>query len=341
MKVAVFNTKSHDREFLDSANLKFGHELVFFEPLLRPETAVLADGFPVACVFVNDNLNSDVLTRLAQQGTRMIALRCAGFNNINLTAAENLGLTVVRVPAYSPNAVAEHTVALILALNRKIHRAYNRVREGNFSLEGLLGFNLQGKSIGIIGTGKIGTVVAKILNGFECPLLAHDPFPNPDCKALGVNYISLSDLFVESDIITLHCPLTPETHHLIDVYALNKMKSGVKLINTSRGEVIDTHAVIHALKSGKIGFLGLDVYEEEGDLFYQDLSNRIITDDVFARLLTFPNVIITGHQAYFTHEALENIAETTLSNITDFEEGRECANQISTHYLRRLGENKP
>lgn len=335
MRVAVFSTKSYDRSYLEEANRNYKHELVFFDPHLTAETCIMAEGFPCVCVFVNDNLNSETLDRLAKQGVRLIALRCAGFNNVDLKSSDSLGLTVVRVPAYSPNAVAEHTVALILALNRKIYRAYNRVREGNFSIEGLMGFNLQGKTIGIIGTGKIGTVVAKIMKGFGCNIIAYDPYPSSECKALGVRYIPLSELFNESDIITLHCPLTPETYHLINEQALRQMKNGVILINTSRGGVIDTLAVIQELKSGKIAYLGLDVYEEEGDLFFQDLSDRIITDDVFARLLTFPNVIITGHQAFFTHEAMENIAETTLSNIKDFELGRKCPNEVSSKLIMK------
>jgi D-lactate dehydrogenase len=329
MKVAVFSTKSYDRMFLEAANAGYGHELIFFEPHLNRETSILAAGFPAVCAFVNDQLDATVLTALARQGTRLIALRCAGFNNVDLAAARDLGLKVVRVPAYSPHAVAEHTVALILSLNRKIHRAYARVREGNFALDGLLGFDLYRKTVGIIGTGKIGTVVANIMKGFGCHLLGYDPYPNSECKEVGVRYVSLAQLFVESDIITLHCPLTPETHHLIDTKALNQMKSGVVLINTSRGAVIDTQAVINALKSGKVGCLGLDVYEEEADLFFKDLSNLVIQDDVFARLLTFPNVIITGHQAFFTREALENIAETTLANITDCEQGRACPNEVT------------
>jgi D-lactate dehydrogenase len=335
MKVAVFSTKSYDRIFLEAANVDYGHELIFFEPRLNRETSILAAGFPAVCAFVNDQLDAAVLTTLARQGTRLIALRCAGFNNVDLASAQNLGLKVVRVPAYSPYAVAEHTVALILSLNRKIHRAYARVREGNFALDGLLGFDLYGKTVGIIGTGKIGAVVAKIMKGFGCHLLGYDPYPNSECKKIGLRYVSLTELFVESDIITLHCPLTPETHHLIDTKALDQMKNGVILINTSRGAVIDTKAVINALKSGKIGYLGLDVYEEEADLFFEDLSNIVIQDDVFARLLTFPNVIITAHQAFFTREALEGIAKTTLANIADFEQGRPCPNEVIADRLMR------
>jgi D-lactate dehydrogenase len=322
MRVAIFSTKSYDRTFLDAANTAHGHELVFFEPRLTEETTVLAAQFPAVCVFVNDQLNATVLSALAGQGTRLIALRSAGFNNVDLIAARDLGLTAVRVPAYSPYAVAEHTVGLILTLNRKIHRAYARVREGNFSLDGLLGFDLHGRTVGVIGTGKIGAVVARIMKGFGCQLLAYDPFPNPDCERLGAQYVSLQSLFTASDIVTLHCPLTPETHHLIDAQAIGQMKSGAMLINTGRGALIDTQAVIEALKSGRIGYLGLDVYEEEADLFFEDLSDKVIHDDVFARLGAFPNVVITGHQGFFTEEALKSIAETTLSNITAFEQGQ-------------------
>ena len=328
MKVAVFSTKPYDREFFQTADVTHRHELAFFDPHLTRETSILAAGFPAISAFVHDQLDAVVLTALARQGTQLIALRCAGFNNVDLATARDLGLTVVRVPAYSPHAVAEHTVTLILSLTRKIHRAYTRVREGNFALDGLLGFNLHGKTVGIIGTGKIGTVVAKIMNGFGCHIPAYDPYPNTECEAYGVKYVSLNELFTESDVITLHCPLTPDTHHLIDASALGQMKTGVMLINTSRGGVIDTQAIISALKSGKIGFLGLDVYEEEENLFFEDLSNFVIQDDIFARLLTFPNVIITGHQAFFTREALESIATTTLSNITDFEQGRACSNEV-------------
>jgi D-lactate dehydrogenase len=330
MRVAIFSTKNYDRVFLEAANAAYGHELVFFEPRLTEETTALAAQFPAVCVFVNDQLSAAVLNALAKQGTRLVALRSAGFNNVDLIAARELGLTVVRVPAYSPYAVAEHTVGLILTLNRKIHRAYARVREGNFSLDGLLGFDLHGRTLGVIGTGKIGVVVARIMKGFGCRLLAHDPYPNPDCERLGVKYVSPPDLFAASDIVTLHCPLTPETRHLIDAQALGQMKPGVMLINTGRGALIDTQAVIEALKSGRIGYLGLDVYEEEADLFYEDLSNKVIRDDVFARLLTFPNVVITAHQGFFTEEALKNIAETTLANITAFEQGRGAMRAVST-----------
>jgi D-lactate dehydrogenase len=330
MKVAVFSTKAYDRRFLEAANADRRHELLFFEARLTADTAVLATGFPAVCAFVNDQLDEKTLKALAEQETRLIALRSAGFNHVDLTAATELGLTIVRVPAYSPYAVAEHAIGLILTLNRKIHRAYNRVREGNFSLDGLLGFDLHGKTVGIVGTGKIGVIVAQILKGFGCQLLTYDLYPNPECEALGTKYVELPELFAGSDIITLHCPLTPETYHLINDQALEQMKPGVMLINTSRGALVDTEAVIGALKSRKIGYLGLDVYEQESDLFFEDLSEEVIQDDVFQRLLTFPNVLITGHQAFFTENALKNIAETTLSNITDIEQGRPCPNQISS-----------
>lgn len=321
MRVAVFGQKNYERPFLDAANANHQHELVGFEPRLSHETAPLAEGFPAVCVFVNDQLDREVLRVLAEGGTRLIALRCAGFNNVDLPAAREFGLTVARVPGYSPYSVAEHTLALMLGLNRKTHRAYNRVREGNFALDGLLGFDLHGKTVGIVGTGQIGQVVAQILAGFGCRLLAHDRITNPRCEALGVAYVPLADLLAQSQVVTLHCPLTPETHHLIDAAALGRMPRGVMLINTSRGALIDTPAVVEALKSGQVGYLGLDVYEEEGGLFFQDHSQELIQDDVFTRLLTFPNVLITGHQAFFTREALENIAATTLQNITAFERG--------------------
>ncbi|MCC3426118.1 MAG: 2-hydroxyacid dehydrogenase [Microcoleus sp. PH2017_01_SCD_O_A] len=334
MKVAVFSTKSYDRTFLTAANAD-EHELVFFEPRLNLETSVLAAGFPAVCAFVNDSLDAKTLETIAQNGVRLLALRSAGFNHVDLAAARDLGLTLVRVPAYSPYAVAEHAVAMILSLNRKIHRAYNRVREGNFALDGLLGFDLYGKTVGIVGTGKIGALTAKILHGFGCRLLGYDVSPNPDCLALGMEYVALAQLFANSDIVSLHCPLIPETYHLIGAEAIGQMKPGMMLINTSRGQLIDTKAVTKGLKSGRIGYLGLDVYEQETDLFFEDLSNQVIQDDVFQRLLTFPNVLITGHQAFFTEEALQNIAETTIGNITDFEQGRTCPNQIDLREVKK------
>jgi D-lactate dehydrogenase len=328
MKVAVFSTKAYDRQFLEAANFSQQHELVFFEPRLNRDTAILAAGFPAVCVFVHDQVDASTLEILASHGTCLIALRCAGLNNVDLKAAADLEITVVRVPAYSPYGVAEHTVGLILSLNRKIHRAYNRVREGNFSLEGLLGFNLNGRTVGIIGTGKIGLILGQIMKGFGCHILAYDVYRNPELETIGGKYVELPELFANSDIISLHCPLTPETHHLINAKAIEQMKSGVMIINTSRGGLIDTQAVIEGLKSGKIGYLGVDVYEQESELFFEDLSGEIIQDDVFQRLTTFPNVLITGHQAFFTAEALHNIAETTFANISDVEHGRLCANQL-------------
>lgn len=325
MKVAVFSAKKYDREFLSTANAA-RHELHFFEPQLNEETSGLATGFEAVCVFVNDQVNAAVIANLHSLGVQLIALRCAGYNNVDLAAAKKHGIAVVRVPAYSPYAVAEHTIALMLALNRKLHRAYNRVREGNFVLDGLIGFDMHGKTIGVIGTGQIGTVVAQVLTGFGCPTLAFDPVPNATCQSRGVRYVELDALFAQSEIITLHCPLTPENKHMIDAHALEKMKQSVMLINTSRGALLDTVAVIEALKSGKIGYLGLDVYEEEERIFFEDRSGLILSDDVFARLLTFPNVIITGHQAFFTREALENIAATTIENITRFESGQPLDN---------------
>lgn len=328
MRVAVFSTKSYDRLFLEAANEQHHHELVFFEVRLSQATVAVARGFPAVCIFVNDQLDAATLNALAQGGTHLVALRCAGFNNVDLRAAQANHIRVVRVPAYSPHAVAEHTVALLLTLNRKVHRAYNRVREGNFALDGLLGFDLHGLTVGIIGTGKIGIEVARIMHGFGCPLIGYDLMPHPDGERLGLRYVALDELLRVADIITLHCPLTPQTYHLIDAHAIDKMKSGVVLLNTSRGALIDTAAVIEGLKSGKIGYLGLDVYEEEEGLFFEDLSNVVLQDDVFARLLTFPNVLITGHQAFFTRNALESIAETTLANITEVERQGTCINQL-------------
>ncbi|MBN1688527.1 MAG: 2-hydroxyacid dehydrogenase [Candidatus Omnitrophica bacterium] len=322
MKIAVFNTKRYDRQYLGEANEPHHHELVFLESHLTAETSRLGHGFEGICAFVNDELNRQVLTDLAKHGTRFIALRCAGFNHVDLAAAGDLGLTIARVPAYSPHGVAEHSVALMLTLSRKICRAYNRVRDGNFSLEGLLGFEFFEKTVGVIGTGAIGSKVVRIMKGFGCKVLAYDPYPNPDCVSLGAEYVSLKDIFKQSDILTLHVPLMPETYHMINAEALKFMKPGVMLINTSRGGLVDTNAVIEGLKSGQIGYLGLDVYEEEAHLFFEDLSGRVIQDDIFARLLTFPNVVITSHQAFFTHCALQNIAETTLQNITDFQKGK-------------------
>ncbi len=324
MKIAVFGTKPYDRHFLNTVNENgnYDHELVFFEPRLNQDTAILASGFAGVCVFVNDQLDRKTLHFLAEGGTRLIALRCAGYNNVDLATAQELGITVVRVSAYSPYAVAEHTIALILAMNRKIHKAYNRVREGNFSLDGLLGFDLHDRTVGIIGTGKIGRITAKILQGFGCHILAYDLYPNTEFANSGVKYVELEELLNRSDIITLHCPLTPDTYHIIDEASIQQMKTGVMLINTSRGGLIDTSAIIQGLKSKQIGYLAIDVYEQEENLFFENLSEEVIQDDEFERLLTFPNVLITGHQAFFTKDALHNIAQTTLENVTNFEQGK-------------------
>ena len=332
MRVALFSTKGYDRSFFVEANKDHRHELVYFEPRLTADTASLAAGFEAVCAFVNDQLSQPVLESLAAGGTRLIALRSAGFNHVDLKAARTLGLVVARVPAYSPHAVAEHAVALILALNRKIYRAYNRVREGNFALDGLLGFDLHGKTVGIVGTGKIGLIFARIMAGFGCHVIGFDPYPNKEGEAL-LQYLSLRRLFKQADIVSLHCPLTPETYHLVGEEAVGQMKQGVMLINTGRGALVDTRAVTEGLKTGRIGYLGLDVYEEEEDLFFEDLSDRVIHDDVFSRLLTFPNVVITGHQGFFTEEAVRNIAETTLANVTAFESANKVLNEVSAEMI--------
>lgn len=330
MRVAVFSTKSYDRQFLEVANEASGgpHRLTFLEARLSAQTAPLAGDANAVCAFVNDQLDRMTLHVLAGQGTRLVVLRSAGFNNVDLKAATELGVSVARVPAYSPHAVAEHTVALILSLNRKIHRAYARVREGNFALEGLLGFDLKGRTVGILGTGKIGMAVARIMQGFGCQIVAHDPVADPELQGLGGRYTDVAEVLAISDIVTLHCPLTSETRHVINAAAIARMKAGVMLINTSRGAVIDTQAVIIGLKSGAIGYLGLDVYEEEAELFFEDMSDQMIQDDVFARLLTFPNVLITGHQGFFTADALAAIASVTIENLSSFEATGQAIHQL-------------
>jgi D-lactate dehydrogenase len=328
MRVAFFSTHQFDRQFFDEANADGRHDVHYLEARLTAATTVLARGNPVVCAFVNDNLDAPVLNALATAGTRMVALRSAGFNHVDLAAAQSLGLTVARVPAYSPNAVAEHTIALILALDRRIYRSYARVRDGNFSLDGLLGFDLAGRTAGVVGTGRIGTIVARILRAFGCEVLAYDVVPSDECSALGVRYVPLEELWSACDIITLHAPLTSETRHVVDARAIARMKPGVMIINTSRGALVDTQALIDGLKNHTIGHLGLDVYEEEEALFFQDLSSHVIRDDVFARLLTFPNVLVTAHQGFFTAEALRAIARTTLDNITAFEHQRRSGNEL-------------
>lgn len=335
MDVTVFSSKPYDRRFLDAANTRLTqpHRLTYLEVGLNADTVMLAKGAQAICAFVNDKVDATVLERLAAAGTRLVVLRSAGFNNVDLTTARRLGITVARVPGYSPEAVAEHTVAMMLALNRHIPRAYARVRDGNFALEGLLGFDMHRRTVGIVGTGRIGAAVARIMKGFGCKVLASDPYVNEECVEIGVQYLPLDELLAAAHIITLHCPLTPETHHLIDSAAIAKMQRGVMLINTSRGAVVETRAVIAALKSGAIAHLGLDVYEEEGDLFFNNLSDQVLQDDVFARLLTFPNVLITGHQAFFTFEALTAIAEVTVDNVTSFERTGQATYEISVEKL--------
>lgn len=321
MIVAAFSTKPYDREFLEAAASGTGIEWRWFESRLDADTARLAEGATAVNCFVNDDLGPGVLERLHATGIRLVTLRCAGFNQVDLQAAARLSLPVVRVPEYSPHAVAEHTVGLVLMLDRRLHKAFNRVREGNFSLDGLLGFDLHGRTVGVVGTGKIGSRFAKIMLGFGCRVLAHDPHPDATLERSGVAFVPLSELLAASDIISLHCPLTPATHHLIDAASIALMKPGVMLVNTSRGGLVDTRAVIAALKTGRIGHLGLDVYEEEADLFFEDKSNVIIGDDVFSRLLTFPNVVVTAHQAFFTRNALEAIAAQTVRNLVHFQRG--------------------
>ena len=323
MKIAVFSTKPYDREFLTSANerLEKPHQLEFHDVQLNSNSSLLAQGCDAVCCFVNDNLDATVLQKIAALGVKLVALRCAGFNQVDLTAAKNLGIVIARVAEYSPHAVAEHALGLILMLNRNLHRAHHRVRENDYSLNGLLGFDLVKKTVAVIGTGKIGQVFAHLMQGIGCEVIAFDPQPDPGLAAAGVSYVALDDVWSTADIISLHCPLNKNTHHLINADAIEKMKTGVMLINTGRGGLIDTRAVITGLKSKKIGYLGLDVYEEEADLFFEDTSNILLQDDVFARLLTFPNVVITGHQAFFTREALTAIADITLTNATHFEKG--------------------
>lgn len=332
MKVAVFSAKPYDRASFDTANAAAGHPHAFtwFEAGLDPATAALAAGAHAVCVFVNDRLDAATLEALSAAGVRLVALRCAGFDRVDLACAGFHNLSVVRVPAYSPHAVAEHTVAMILALNRRLPRAYQRVREGNLALDGLLGFDLHGKTAGVVGTGQIGAIVARILGaGFGCEVLAHDPFPDPELSRSGlVRYVPLDELLAASDVVTLHCPLTRDSRHLINADTLARMRPGAMLVNTGRGALIDTRAVIAALKRGQLGYLGLDVYEEEANLFFEDHSGHVIPDDVFSRLLTFPDVLITGHQAFFTAEALANIAQTTLANLSEFEATGTCANAV-------------
>lgn len=328
MKVLIYSTRKDERAFLADAFKGSGLLAQFEDIHLNARTAALAEGCDAVSVFVNDQVDAQVIETLAGLGVRFIALRCAGYNNVDLDAAKRCSIAVVRVPAYSPYAVAEHAVALLLGLNRHIHKAYNRVREGNFSLDGLVGFDLHGKSVGVIGTGTIGQVFCSIMRGFGSKVLAFDPYPNQKLIDAGVSYVELDEIYRRSDVISLHCPLTPQTHHLVDDAAIAKMKPGALLINTSRGGLVDTQSVIKGLKSGHLGGLALDVYEEEADLFFEDLSDQVIADDDLMRLTTFPNVIITGHQAFLTREALQNIAQTTVSNLTLLAQAQPCDNQL-------------
>jgi len=324
----MFSAKAYDATSFAEANASHRHEIEMLENPLSARTAPLAAGARAVCIFVNDCADAEVLEILAGQDVRHVVLRCAGFNNVDLDAAARLGITVARVPAYSPNAVAEHTIALILALNRRIHKAYNRVRDANFALDGLVGFDLAGKTAGIVGTGRIGALVARLLWHFRCEVICVDPVESVRVTELGMRYVSIDELWRRADIISLNCPLTPDTHHLVSAAAIETMKPGVMVVNTGRGGLVETGAVIDGLKSGRIGSLALDVYEEEADLFFVDRSGEIIGDDVFARLLTFPNVLITAHQAFLTQEALAAIAATTLANVDDFEQGRPCPNEV-------------
>ena len=326
MKIAFFSVHSYDKEYFNRYNNE--HQLVFFEASLNEQTANLAAGCDAVCVFVNDKLNATVLAQLAKQGIKLIALRCAGYNNVDLAAAKANNIKVVRVPAYSPHAVAEHAVALMMTLNRKTHKAYNRVREGDFSLRKLTGFDLYEKTVGVIGTGKIGEAFAKIMLGFGCKVLAYDIYPNEILKQAGVEYTSLETVLKSSDVVSLHCPLTEQTRHIINDASLSAMKKGAMLINTSRGALIDTKAAIQHLKSGQLGYLGIDVYEQEEKLFFNNLSGEVIQDDIIMRLMSFPNVLITAHQGFFTDEALTQIAQTTLNNISAFEKGLPLMNEV-------------
>jgi D-lactate dehydrogenase len=328
LNIAVFSAKRYDRDYLDAANAASGHRITYFDVPLERETAPLAHAYDAVCIFVNDKADANVLEALSHGATRLVALRCTGFNNVDLQAAARLGIKVVRVVTYSPYSVAEHAVALLLAINRKIHRAYNRTRDSNFELDGLMGFDLHGKTVAVIGTGKIGRVFARIMLGFGCEVIGYDKYPSSEFEALGVRYAQPGEIGARADIISLHCPLTPETRHIINADTLSRAKRGALLVNTSRGGLVDTEAAIEALKSGQLGGLAIDVYEQEADLFFRDLSSAIIADDVFQRLLSFPNVIVTGHQAFFTREAISTICETTIHSINEFAAGQPLANEI-------------
>ncbi|TNH07752.1 2-hydroxyacid dehydrogenase [Testudinibacter sp. TR-2022] len=330
MKVVVYSTKKYDKNYFELVNVKYGFELEFYDFLLNDRTAKMAEGADAVCIFVNDIADRHVLQKLAQIGVKFVALRCAGFNNVDLQAAKEFGLKVVRVPAYSPEAVAEHTVGLMLTLNRRINKAYNRTRDANFSLEGLIGFNMHGRTAGVIGSGKIGVAVMRILKGFGMNILTYDPFINPAAVELGAEYVDLETLYAQSHVITLHCPATAENHHLLDKEAFAKMRDGVLIVNTSRGSLINTTDALQALKSRKIRGLGIDVYENERDLFFEDKSNEVILDDTFSLLAASHNVLMTGHQAFLTEEALTSIAEVTLHNIADLVRNIESPNEVKS-----------
>jgi D-lactate dehydrogenase len=329
MRVGIFSAKPYDIDHFDRVNQTFGLQIEYFDYRLCLQTVRLAHGFDVVCAFVNDSLGDKVLTELSKNGTKVIAMRCAGFNNVDLEVAKKLNLRVVNVPSYSPESVAEHTVALMLTLNRKVHKAYQRTRDANFSLSGLVGFNMQHRNVGVIGTGRIGLATIKVLLGFGCHVYAHDPYPNHAVLELGVKYVSLEEIFSVCDIISLHCPLTSENHHLLNRDSFSRMKPGVMVINTSRGGLLNALDAIEALKTGQLGSLGLDVYENEKELFFEDKSNEVIQDDVFRRLSACHNVIFTGHQAFLTEEALSAIAFTTLTNITQLSSVEHCLNELA------------
>ena len=332
-KIAFFSTKSYDRKFFERFNE--AHQLEYFDSRLRSKTVNLTEGFDGVCVFVNDILDAPTLERLKELGVGLVALRCAGFNNVDVDAACEHDIRVMRVPAYSPEAVAEHAVALLLTLSRKTHKAYNRVREGNFSLERLNGFNIHGKTTGVIGTGRIGQAFCRIMKGFGSRLLAYDKYPSQEMKDMGVEYMSFDQVLKHSDIVSLHCPLTPETEHLINAGAIEKMKERAILINTSRGKLVDTAAVIEGLRTEHLSGLAIDVYEQEEKLFFRDLSELIIPDDMIARLIAFPNVLITSHQGFFTNESMEQITKTTLQNFVDYEQGNESDNDVTCDMVKK------
>lgn len=329
MRITFFSTQQYDKDFFIQHNKKYGYDLQFLELPLNHMTAELTQQSDAVCVFVNDKVDAGIMAKLAANGVKIIALRCAGFNNVDVAAAKEHNIHVCRVPAYSPAAVAEHAVAMILTLNRKTHKAYNRVREQNFSLQGLLGFDLHGKTVGVIGTGNIGQCFCKIMLGFGCRVLAFDVIANKEMEKAGVEYVPLVDLLPQSDIVSLHCPLNEQTRHLVNEETIQMMKKGSMLINTSRGGLVDTSAIIKALKTGQLAYVGIDVYEQEEKLFFRDLSDKVIEDDVISRLTSFSNVLITAHQGFFTQEALDQISETTLGNIHSLTENKSTVEQAA------------